>query len=642
MLDSVCEYLARSDSKRRSLFAFSSTCKRCCFAATKQRFERVHFTVNGRKKLRQDLERWNEILGIDGRARYVRQVKIVGHMPLLRTDEADERREVAPDFEQEASEDESDSDQDDFCKPSQGLIRRFYGAGPPLTREAKQEQNEAWLPLAQFFDQLPNLKDLVYACTNQVPMCILTSLHQYHPKSRFHVHTFSLRSLYQLRDHPHDIDPDEFALATSPCLHSIVVWYSGYDTDGRVGYTEEAVLQMVAAAPRLKSVCMWYSRPGNSTELQIAIRTPRPLWQGFFVGNPGESLGLTRLKGRLQSLDLDGQHVTPSGLTAWRNHTDFSQLRSLEIRTLLALEALRTLTRMAEDGGFESLRTLALSVSPFEMREQHHMDEAASSLLQTLHPLEDLDLTGFVADRTFNTVLHRDGETLRKLRFIPARERQMQVEPYIISHHCIQSLPNQCPNLREVELLITRTNGDEQEVSIYRTLGTLPQLKHASLILDCSYPPDLLDKGRPRLDDEQKASRMRDTLINSATDSSLALGIFRAMSHANTLPCLKLRIWGGWSVDHDCVNRDFSQILLWIAGSWACKRDSSGEIIVREIGKREREDVENMGWSQTDLKKDFRGKLDRRIWRELWPGEGTRDWWDDWCSFPLSGEKTSC
>ena len=200
---------------------------------------------------------------------------------------------------------------------------------------------------------------------------------------------------------------------------------------------------------------------------------------------------------------------------------------------------------MAEDGGFESLHTLALSVSPSMHQEQPHMDEAASLLLQALHPLEDLGLTRFVADRTFTTILHRHGETLRKLQFIPARQHRMQVEPYVISHHCIQELQKRCPNLRELELLIPRTKGDEQEVSIYRALGTLPRLKRALLLLDCSHLPGLLDNGGPFLDDEQKASHMREDLMNSAVDSSLALGIFRAISTTSTLQYLKLQVSGG-------------------------------------------------------------------------------------------------
>jgi len=177
-----------------------------------------------------------------------------------------------------------------------------------------------------------------------------------------------------------------------------------------------------------------------------------------------------------------------------------------------------------------------LSVYTSVPQEQPQIDDSASLLLQTLLPLEDLRLKGFVADKTFATVLHRHGETLRKLQFIPVREQGMQVVPFVISHQCIHKLQKRCPNLQEVELLITRTKGDDQEVSIYRALGTLPWLKRASLLLDCSHLPSLMEIERPfLLDDKQIAFHMREDLINTAIDSSLALAIFRAISTTNTL-----------------------------------------------------------------------------------------------------------
>jgi hypothetical protein len=77
---------------------------------------------------------------------------------------------------------------------------------------------------------------------------------------------------------------------------SIMVSYYGYDTEGQVGYNEEAVLQMVAAAaPRLKSLRMWSCiSTGASLAFRDATRAPRPLWQCFLVANSGESPGLTR------------------------------------------------------------------------------------------------------------------------------------------------------------------------------------------------------------------------------------------------------------------------------------------------------------------------------------------------------------
>jgi hypothetical protein len=69
-------------------------------------------------------------------------------------------------------------------------------------------------------------------------------LHNDLPRSRLHVHTFSLRSLFQQRDRLHDIDDDEYVLATSPSLYSICVASIYLDSDGNLDYNEDAALRI--------------------------------------------------------------------------------------------------------------------------------------------------------------------------------------------------------------------------------------------------------------------------------------------------------------------------------------------------------------------------------------------------------------
>ncbi|KAK3903021.1 hypothetical protein C8A05DRAFT_33266 [Staphylotrichum tortipilum] len=81
---------------------------------------------------------------------------------------------------------------------------------PALTPKHKQAQHDAWLPFALFLARLPALTDLIYACTHQMPACVLQALHTHHPKSRLHIRAFSLRSLYRSWDEKRDpIDPDD-------------------------------------------------------------------------------------------------------------------------------------------------------------------------------------------------------------------------------------------------------------------------------------------------------------------------------------------------------------------------------------------------------------------------------------------------
>ena len=651
VLELICDLLVHCEPKRRSLYAFSLTCKYFCSAAMRKRFQRVHFTVLNRNKLLQDVKRWKEILDIDDRANYVRAVKVVGYMRLIQEDEADEEKEVVSTFSSKVSAEDDDGEgeakEDDFYIPSKAFFREVNIPSPRVTRNEEEERNKGWLPLAGFFEQLPYLQDLIYACTHQIPICILTSLHQYHPNSHLHVHTFNLRSLCHPKSHPQDIDPNEYALVTSPCLYAIVVSYAEYDSDGRVDYNEEAVLQMMATtSPRLNYVHMWYSRPAASPALYIACETPRPPWQGFFVDQPGDSSTLGWSNGGLQHLVLDGGNTTnTSTLTAWSNRTKFSLLHSLGLQNDVRLEALRTLTQITEDGELKSLRTLALSLRCTWHGEQDHMDEAASLMLQALHPLEKLSLDGFVANRTFTSILDRHGETLRKLRFIPSRRHDTRMKPYIISDGCIQELAKQCPNLQEIELLISRTRGDQQEVSIYHALSRLRRVEQISLCLDCSQLTEVSEDNFWLGDDPQAASRMRENLANGAVNMSLALAIFGAISTTTTssnttrLRNLKLQPVGSEDLGRRGIfDLDFSFMVRQVARSWICTRVSGAggeEIIAKEIGKHDRMEY------QKYLDQIRNEKPYRQVWEDLWPKEkeATGNWWDKWSSFPLFSVK---
>jgi hypothetical protein len=48
-------------------------------------------------------------------------------------------------MDRDKDEDKEDinGDGDDFCEPSEDLIRAFYGGFSPLTHEEKRDQNEA-------------------------------------------------------------------------------------------------------------------------------------------------------------------------------------------------------------------------------------------------------------------------------------------------------------------------------------------------------------------------------------------------------------------------------------------------------------------------------------------------------------------
>ncbi|RYP20714.1 hypothetical protein DL765_002664 [Monosporascus sp. GIB2] len=605
LLEEICEYLADAEPKRRSLFAFSLVSKLCYSAAERQRFRIVSITAGGRAKLLDDLGRWRNMFGPTQRASYVRRLVIAGCMPLEQDDAdgstaagdtvagADEAAADPADIETHGSREEDDDDlrdrfeafgsDDTFQEVSRVRQSDFIRK---LAQYERRIQNKAWMPLANFIQQLSGLFDLIYTSTDQVPTCLLSTLHQYHPNCRLYVRHFYLRSLVQSRAQLHDIDPDEFELVTSPCLYGIVAPYHGYDSNGKLCFSEEAVLQIVAGlAPRLAYVTMLASHPGDSMELRAAYRMSRPAWPGFRAGvaNPSHEARSKRPVGRLLHLRLGGDFTTyPRTLEKLSARTDFSKLRGLEVRALsTSLAALRRLHDMALGGMLCSLDKLCLNASPSNLGELEDMDEATSHILSALHPLTELDLAGTIGERTFRALCDHHGHSIRKLRFVPDRPG--------LSWPQMQQLRHRCPGLRSATLLTQRTGSDRDEVNIYRTLGQFRHLERINLHFCCEPSPKSAGS---------RESALRAVFVNSAIDASLALSIFRTISESGgtqgatrTSPLRLLKLLDSLR-SVDSVGPGFTGVLRWLHRRWICERsvrdDRPDEVRVREIDKAER------------------------------------------------------
>jgi hypothetical protein len=93
---------------------------------------------------------------------------------------------------------------------------------------------DAWGPVVflsqrMFVRDVGFPQDVVWACPQPMPTCVLRALDTYPPQCRLHVHTFSLPSLYAPEDrvspenHPLRLETEaERLLAASPCLHSMI------------------------------------------------------------------------------------------------------------------------------------------------------------------------------------------------------------------------------------------------------------------------------------------------------------------------------------------------------------------------------------------------------------------------------------
>jgi hypothetical protein len=596
--------------------------------------------VIDKAQLRCDLERIAAVLSPDDRFRHVRRIvvwgwmlgdeseeEVRGHQLRLADRRAsnehrDLRRDVDSDSDGGA---ESDSEEVSFS-PDQ----------PYVTEERKKIQHTAWLPFARFLDRLPGLTDLVYGCTDQVPASVLVALRN-HPRARLHVRSFSLRSLYQERDQPQDIDPDELALATSPNLYSIQAACQPHDVTGRLSFSLDAVQSMVlGAAPNLRRVHVSISTP---LLIRPDTQSLRPAWRGF--PDPGSNQAnddTTRPRlARLETLAFSGYCRTDlrEDLYGFMNSTDFRYLVRLRISCGISRHALNTVASMADKGDFSSLQSLALFVVAHDYRENKPdtLDKPTSLFLEALPPLKSLYLTGYVSNLCAHAVLHRHGPTLRKLRFLPfmqflkttssATMRNNSTSPWYMT--LTQDIALRCPRVEFLSLRIQRHQGGPEEVALYRALGTLPRLARLTLFLDCSLPEDDALVFGPAV-----AQRAGERLASCAVDAVLARAIFAEISRDGAPLRYLLIVAEPPSVKW----LNFAHLTRWVARTWVCSRPrGEGELVVRE--DREHTSMETRGGYQV-----YRGRLEevldecRNIWNTLWPPRGG-DWRDEWHSFPL-------
>ncbi|KFX88309.1 hypothetical protein O988_09065 [Pseudogymnoascus sp. VKM F-3808] len=586
------------------------------------------------------------MLSIGGRFWCVRRLKILGGPKIQKEGEGVlQESPVAVINEQGGRREEEEQDDNkkdyfemhDFCKPSKSGIEFWKDDMPPLH---DKDSTEAWQPLADFIGQLSGLQDVVWAYGGKLPRCILSVVDAM--SCRLHMHRFRFHSLIQHRDHLRDVDPDEFALATSSCLYSIVVPYHDWDSYGKLDYNREAVLRMVSgAAPRLTHVWMRLCRPGNSNALMAAMRSPKPAWSGFF---PGTAVADEHGLGSLRSLFFDSE-MSHTELSSWSCHTDFAKLRRITIHwdyeSSGAVTSLQILGEIALAGGLKSLNTLVLSIPHFNARP---MQDALIHLLEHLNPLDILDLTGFIGSKTLEPALIRHGGTLRKLRVIPYRAYGT-VRPMVeFSEAAIQRLVELCPNLEQVEFTINRTHSDGRERGIYRALGGLSRLKEVSLKLEFSVGTIERDEeGDEEIGDDEEEDELiyrmftgddfsladiQDGFNNGAIDSSLALSIFNLISSGGSLRHLRLQVERTMGPGSD--DGDLNCMLAWIGRNWICEQDDRGKVSVRELGKKKRIKIEE---ELPYLEESHY----LTAWNNTWPQKSS-NWWENWRSLPLSDE----
>jgi hypothetical protein len=436
--------------------------KTCYEATYPERFRHIHLAIAGPQKLQRDTQRWRT----GHRLRFVRSVKITGVTVSPSVEEeliknGDISGSTLPAIQVAKWRDIQGRNWDvdeEVPELFSGLDKpTMPGILSPLPSTAWLDDS-AWKPLVDLIRDLPALQDVIFASTDRFPRLLLSQLHEHHPHCRLHIHNFKLRSLI-LRDRAEQgMHPDDIALATSPCLYSIVVQTQPYHCAQTLDYNEEAVVAMVkGAAPNLRNVSLTHGYYQGAPGVFRTI--PRPQWKGFEIpiGKPD---GEKSLIGRLENLALN-RSLTAVEVLQWSRCTDFHYLRSMKAGPNLDISAVRRLAEVSRQTPLKALSSLHLKLASSLDGAELGFDAAVAELLQSLCPLDTLELEGHVGEKSFEAITTHHAERLCRLTFTCHDLRENTgAALFRFSPERAAQLSRECPRLETVDVREPKlTNG---------------------------------------------------------------------------------------------------------------------------------------------------------------------------------------
>jgi hypothetical protein len=443
--------------------------------------------------------------------------------------------------------------------------------------------------------------------------------------------------------------PYEMELATSPSLYRVKLYCTWRDSDYDDDFNGDAILELAAGlAPNLKEVTVVeFTAYRSGRDFR-----PRGSWQGL-PGFTGETLG------SLTSLSLNGLSLgLPEVLQRWARHTDFACLQHLTLdgdykHTARSLNG-ETMEWIAQNHSFPRLRTLSVSMNRDDaFHERPHYSENAVSFFRAFDSLEELSIHGPMDFHIMDTVLSHHGKTLRKLFLRPleassnwANGRDRRDIPMEFSKNDFLQIQAQCPVLEDLSIPVKRNRSSASEAEMYRCFAEMRNLRCLFLILDCSnwrisrdstYNPQFYGEDQELVNryNSVKKGVVRETFINCAVDEALARSIWMTISQNKTgrqLERLKLWTTGGGEYGGEGLTSFSQDMVKVLSRSWLIERnlrDDQEGVTVRELGKRGREISDS---SVSNSSESGAGQ----VFRTIWPcKEDSKDWRDDWSSFPL-------
>jgi hypothetical protein len=636
---------------RPSLFAFSLASKACYNAAAFLIFRNISIMIETREGLQRDAVRLFETLLRTDAARHVHSITVQGAFRLVtkKTDLSDSASRLTP-WKPGIAE-ILDEEQYVHYSGEDNAGCRYVVYDDRVIEESSAE-DMAWAPFLDVLEATVGLRDLIYECRNQLPPSLLRTLHKQLPSCRLHHLTFRFRTLLWGVPYPYEME-----LATSPSLHRVNVVYTYQDSDADFDYNADAVMELAAGlAPNLKEVTIMKIHSPLASSQRSERRPP---WQGL----PGYS---REMVGSLTSLSILRPELAT--LQKWAKHTDFTKLQHLRIGTGFREKSLgvsgEEMEWIARNISFASLKTLYIDLDRRDdLNEKPDYCDNAINFFQSLEPLEELSINGPMEPRMLKVILTHHGPTLKKLSMVPdeskSNMRDRKEIPLTFTEDRVTQIQALCPVLENLTIPVYRDKSSASEAAIYTCFSKMASLRSLFLVLDCAtwrmnrdptYDPQFEGKDDQVLTAIHycvvKKGHLKDHFINSAVDEGLARSIWMKITQNKTGKRLeRLKLWTKGAFHTGPVEYALPTLLTKsTARSWLIERsprDDREEVTVKELMQRAREEqrpfvpaAEHRDPNATGASKFVSEVLE--TFESIWPPKpDSRDWRDDWASFPF-------
>lgn len=205
-----------------------------------------------------------------------------------------------------------------------------------------------------------------------------------------------------------------------------------------------------------------------------------PLFQAIPKRKGLDSSVTTFKMGKLKSLSLRFGQEKREVLDEASRHTDFSELESLDLHSIIDDDIPRAL---ASTYSFRGLQNLYVTIA-------NSLSEGVVELMfESINPLTYLKIKSHLGPSIIEKILMRHGPTLQGLALLPGPYSHLSDgTPKGGCSTQVLRYAKLCPRLRNLLIETQRTAGSEDEIRLYEAYGQFPSLEFLALDMECAIP----------------------------------------------------------------------------------------------------------------------------------------------------------